>query len=201
MVAKDYIENAEDEDDYNLHSAWGRDAGWLQCMLRDLTDVGCGPDDFTQQLTVFPPNGGFISLCSFAYLKHMSDLHQLRQFNALTVTGRVMDLKVLKGQYGESLVVTMITTLETDGEETNIVFTNKNGLMTMFKNGNLDTGRTADCDWSHQQDRTGLHRQGWRCAYAQASTPQPQAGGSLTVASVLHLRRRTLLPLQVSLSK
>ena len=71
----------------------------------------------------------------------MSDYTNYANFNALTVTGRVMDLKVLSGQYGESLVVTMITTLETDGEETNVVFTNKNGLMTMYKNGKLDTGR------------------------------------------------------------
>ena len=71
----------------------------------------------------------------------MSNYTNYANFNALTVTGRVMDLKVLKGQYGESLVVTMITTLETDGEETNVVFTNKNGLMTMFKNGNLEVGR------------------------------------------------------------
>ena len=71
----------------------------------------------------------------------MSDYTNYANFNALTVTGRVMDLKVLKGQYGESLVVTMITTLETDGEETNVVFSNKNGLMTMYKNGKLDTGR------------------------------------------------------------
>ena len=63
-------------------------------------------------------------------------------FNALTVTGRVADLKILSGQYGESLVVTMITTLETDKDSANIVFTNKNGLMTMFKNGNLEVGRT-----------------------------------------------------------
>ena len=62
-------------------------------------------------------------------------------FNALTVTGRVADLKILSGKYGESLVVTMITTLETDGEESNVVFTNKNGLLTMFNNGNLEVGR------------------------------------------------------------
>ena len=71
----------------------------------------------------------------------MSNYTNYANFNTLTVTGRVSDLKVLKGQYGESLVVTMITTLETDGEESNVVFTNKNGLMTMFKNGNLEVGR------------------------------------------------------------
>jgi hypothetical protein len=76
------------------------------------------------------------------YISQMSNYTNYASFNALTVTGRVSDLKILKGQYGESLVVTMITTLETDGEEANVVFTNKNGLMTMFKNGKLDTGRT-----------------------------------------------------------
>ena len=64
------------------------------------------------------------------------------QFNALTITGRIANLKVLKGQYGESLVVTLITTLETDKQEMNIVFSTKGGLLTMFQNGNLDTGRT-----------------------------------------------------------
>ena len=72
----------------------------------------------------------------------MSNYTNYANFNALTVTGRVSDLKILKGQYGESLVVTMITTLETDKESANVVFTNKNGLMTMFKNGNLEVGRT-----------------------------------------------------------
>ena len=71
----------------------------------------------------------------------MSNYTNYANFNALTVTGRVSDLKILKGQYGESLVVTMITTLETDGAESNVIFTNKNGLMTMFKNGNLEVGR------------------------------------------------------------
>ena len=71
-----------------------------------------------------------------------NDYTNYAQFNALTVTGRISNLKVLKGQYGESLVVTMITTLETDKQELNIVFSTKGALMTMFKNGNLDTGRT-----------------------------------------------------------
>lgn len=44
-VCKDIIENAEDREDYERALSWGRDAGWLQCMLRDLTDVCCGPDD------------------------------------------------------------------------------------------------------------------------------------------------------------
>ena len=49
MVATSMMEDAEDDDDRLAALCWGRDAGWLQCMLRDLTDVGCGPEDFTQQ--------------------------------------------------------------------------------------------------------------------------------------------------------
>ena len=71
----------------------------------------------------------------------MTEYTSYAQFNALTITGRVSALKLLNGQYGESLAVTMISTMETDGEEVNITFSNKNGLMTMFKNGNLDVGR------------------------------------------------------------
>ena len=47
MVAVELMEDAEDEEDYKTILSWGRDAGWLQCMIRDLTDVGCGPEDFT----------------------------------------------------------------------------------------------------------------------------------------------------------
>ncbi len=71
----------------------------------------------------------------------MSDYTNYAQFNVMTITGRVAALKLLNGQYGESLAVTMISTMETDKEEVNITFTNKNGLMTMYKNGNLTVGR------------------------------------------------------------
>ena len=71
----------------------------------------------------------------------MTEYTNYAQLNVLTITGRVSALKLLDGQYGESLAVTMISTMETEGEEINITFTNKNGLMTMFKNGNLDVGR------------------------------------------------------------
>ena len=71
----------------------------------------------------------------------MTTVKNYSNFNALTITGRVSSLKLLNGQYGEALALTMISTLMTDGDEVTIEFTNKNGLMTMFKNGKLDTGR------------------------------------------------------------
>ena len=60
--------------------------------------------------------------------------------NVFTFTGRVMDAHLMNGQYGETLSVTMITTMVTDGAAMSVQFTNKNGLMTMFKNGNLVKG-------------------------------------------------------------
>ena len=46
MVSLELMEQAEDKDDRDSALCWGRDAGWLQTMLRDLTDIGCGPEDF-----------------------------------------------------------------------------------------------------------------------------------------------------------
>ena len=71
----------------------------------------------------------------------MTEFTNYSNFNALTITGRVSSLELLDDKYGERLAFTMISTLMTDGDEVTIEFKNKNGLMTMFKNGNLDTGR------------------------------------------------------------
>ena len=62
-------------------------------------------------------------------------------FNTLSITGRVSYLEVKDGKYGEFLSVTLLTELENDGRTISVQFTNKNGLLTMFKNGNLNTGR------------------------------------------------------------
>ena len=48
-VCVELMEQADDDDDRKSVLAWGRDAGWLQCMLRDLSDLCCGPEDFTQE--------------------------------------------------------------------------------------------------------------------------------------------------------
>ena len=50
MVSVEMMKEADgDDDQHQAALAWGRDAGWIQCMLRDLADIGCGPDDFTQK--------------------------------------------------------------------------------------------------------------------------------------------------------
>ena len=71
----------------------------------------------------------------------MTEYTNYAQLNVLTITGRVSVLELLDGQYGKALAVTMISTMETEGETVNITFTNKNGLMTMFNNGKLEVGR------------------------------------------------------------
>jgi len=38
--------NCEDHRDYETALCWGRDAGQLQMMLKNLTDIYCGPEDF-----------------------------------------------------------------------------------------------------------------------------------------------------------
>ena len=48
MVSIEMMKEADgDDDQHQAALAWGRDAGWLQCMLRDLADIDCGPEDFT----------------------------------------------------------------------------------------------------------------------------------------------------------
>mgnify|MGYP003323569546 CR=1 FL=1 len=93
----------------------------------------------------------------------MTEYTNYSNFNALTITGRVSSLKLLNGQYGEALAVTMISTLMTDGDEVTIEFTNKNGLMTMFKNGNLVkgmqltvTGHVSKVECTYIDKKTGV---------------------------------------------
>ena len=47
MVTLELMKDVTDEDGSEAVLSWGRDAGWIQCMLRDLADIDCGPEDFT----------------------------------------------------------------------------------------------------------------------------------------------------------
>lgn len=62
-------------------------------------------------------------------------------FNTISITGRVSHVEMKTGKWGDFLSVTMLTELADDGRTIAVQFTNKNGLMTMFKNGNLKSGR------------------------------------------------------------
>lgn len=72
----------------------------------------------------------------------MSDTKtQWAQFNALTITGRVARLEKIQIKGKDFLSVTLATTMVKDGPTMAVKFLNNNGLLTMFTNGNLDTGR------------------------------------------------------------
>ena len=63
------------------------------------------------------------------------------QFNTVSVTGRVYNAEVVTYNGSEFLSVTLITTLQDDGQEITVKFTNSNGLKNLQKEGYLPTGR------------------------------------------------------------
>ena len=71
----------------------------------------------------------------------MANLTNYAAFNALTITGRISDIKVVESKTGDFLAVTMISTLVKDGAEATITFTTTNGLMSLFEKGFLPKGR------------------------------------------------------------
>ena len=63
------------------------------------------------------------------------------QFNTVSITGRVYNAEVVNYNGSEFLSVTLITTLQDDGQEITVKFTNSNGLKSLFQKGYLPTGR------------------------------------------------------------
>lgn len=61
-------------------------------------------------------------------------------FNTLTIQGRISYSEVKSGRNGEFLTVTVISTLVRDGAETDIQFTDSQGLLNLFKAGYLRAG-------------------------------------------------------------
>ena len=61
-------------------------------------------------------------------------------FNTFTVQGRISYSEVKSGRNGEFLTVTVISTLVRDGLETDIQFTDSQGLLNLFKAGYLRSG-------------------------------------------------------------
>ena len=62
-------------------------------------------------------------------------------FNACTFQGRIFDVTIASGQYGEFAAITVITNLADDSEGVTITFNNSNGLLTLAKKGYLTKGR------------------------------------------------------------
>ena len=62
-------------------------------------------------------------------------------FNALTITGRISNSKIVTKNGKEFLAVSVISNLMNDDEGVEVEFTNSNGLMKLFLAGGLDKGR------------------------------------------------------------
>jgi len=62
-------------------------------------------------------------------------------FNTVSFQGRIFNAELVNGQYGEFLAITVITNLADDDDGITVTFNNSNGLMTLFQNGYLPTGR------------------------------------------------------------
>ena len=64
-------------------------------------------------------------------------------FNTLTITGRVAHAELVDGKYGEFLAVTLLTELKDDSPAVAVRFNNTNGLLSLYKGGYLDNGRSV----------------------------------------------------------
>jgi len=62
-------------------------------------------------------------------------------FNTATFEGRIFDVTIVDGKYGEFLAVTVITNLVDGGEGITVTFNNSNGLLKLHKDGYLNKGR------------------------------------------------------------
>ena len=65
----------------------------------------------------------------------------IANFNNVTFQGRVANIDLVDGKYGEFVAITVISNLSTDDEGVSITFNNNNGLLTLHKKGYLNVGR------------------------------------------------------------
>ena len=65
------------------------------------------------------------------------------QFNSITITGRVSHAELVEGQYGEFLAVTLLSELVNDGTAVAVQFNTTNGLLSLYKKGWLNNGRSV----------------------------------------------------------
>ena len=72
----------------------------------------------------------------------MAQVKSYASFNTLTIQGRVSNVDIVDGQYGEFAAITVISNMQ-DGDENavSVVFNNSNGLLGMHKKGKLPVGR------------------------------------------------------------
>ena len=87
--------------------------------------------------------GRFIFLRSIYSFNTMTTTPQksYSQFNALSVSGRIFNAEIPEGQ--DFLAVTVISTLQNDGQEVTFTFNSSNGLKSLYEKGWLPTGRSV----------------------------------------------------------
>lgn len=62
-------------------------------------------------------------------------------FNNVTFQGRVANIDLVDGKYGEFVAITVISNLSDDDQGVTITFNNNNGLLTLHKKGFFNVGR------------------------------------------------------------
>ena len=89
-----------------------------------------------------PANAGsFLNVLSPNHMETQTTYKDYANFNSFTVAGRILNSELASGKNGEFLAVTVITHGLTDDEGMTVTFNDSNGLMSLFKDGWLPSGR------------------------------------------------------------
>ena len=70
----------------------------------------------------------------------MTQVKSYANFNSVTFQGRVSNVDIVDGQYGEFLAVTVLTNVA-DDDTVSVVFNDSKGLLALHKAGKLPVGR------------------------------------------------------------
>ena len=73
----------------------------------------------------------------------MAQIKSYKNFNNSAFEGRVSNVSIVQGEYGEFAEITVISNLANDDGGVSIVFNNSNGILSLAKNGHLPNGRSV----------------------------------------------------------
>ena len=75
----------------------------------------------------------------------MTDYKNFAMFNSFVVDGVISNISELDGEYGKCIAITLITHLMNEDEGCTVEFIHSNGLMALYQQGFLPTGRRVTC--------------------------------------------------------
>ena len=77
------------------------------------------------------------------FIRTLSDYTAYANFNSFTVTGRILDSKIVKTKAGNDMLAVTLVTTPTKGDERgcNVTFVNQGSLIALFTAGQLPKGR------------------------------------------------------------